>query len=206
MRKVLGNMFMLLGGALMFGAALLFVTNQQEAKTAEEASAVLLTQLVEQVAPIEGASVPMQYQNVPVEMLDPSAFEMTEVIINGHAYIGYLSIPSLKLELPIMSDWSYKKLRIAPCRYHGSVLGQDLVLMGHNYSRHFGKIARLKEGASVIFTDMDGVVTQYKVVAHDVLRPKDVKEMTAGRFDLTLFTCSYGGRSRVTVYCDRIES
>ena len=37
------------------------------------------------------------------------------------------------------------------------------------------------------------------------LRPTAVEEMTSGTFDLTLFTCTYGGRSRITVYCDRLR-
>ena len=128
---------------------------------------------------------------------------MTEVEINGYAYIGYLSIPTLELELPIMADWDYPRLQIAPCRYTGSVRGEDLVLMAHNYASHFGTISQLKPGDSVIFTDMDGIVTMYEVVAQDILDPYAVEEMTAGDFDLTLFTCTYGGKSRVTVYCNR---
>lgn len=205
MRKVLGDLLMVLGAVLMVGALCLFLTNRQEADAAAEASAALMAQLVEQLEPQEEATVSMEYPNVPVEMLDPSAFEMTEIVINGHAYIGYLSIPSLGLELPIMSGWDYQKLQIAPCRYYGSVLGRDLVLMAHNYTNHFGRIASLQEGDSVIFTDVDGVVTRYEVVAQDILRPEDVEEMTAGAFDLTLFTCTYGGSSRVTVYCDRTD-
>ena len=53
---------------------------------------------------------------------------------------------------------------------------------------------------------MDGVVTNYEVVGLDVLVPTAVEEMTAGDFDLTLFTCTYGGQSRVAVYCDRAGS
>lgn len=205
MRKALGNVFMVLGVVLMVCALGLFLNNRQEATDAAEASATLMVQLVEQLEPQEEATVPMEYQNVPVEMLDPSAFEMAETVINGHAYIGYLSIPALGLDLPIMSGWDYQKLRIAPCRYYGSVLGQDLVLMAHNYANHFGKISTLQEGDAVIFTDVEGVVTQYEVVAQDILRPEAVEEMTAGAFDLTLFTCTYGGSSRVTVYCDRVD-
>ena len=55
------------------------------------------------------------------------------------------------------------------------------------------------------FTDADGNVHCYAVAAVDVLDPTAVEEMTAGEFDLTLFTCTYGGKSRVTVFCDRIE-
>ena len=54
----------------------------------------------------------------------------------------------------------------------------------------------------MIFTDMDGIKTRYQVVAQDILAPTAVEEMTSGEFDLTLFTCTYGGKSRVTVYCD----
>ena len=38
---------------------------------------------------------------------------MPEMEINGYRYIGFLSIPDLKLELPIMSTWNYRKLKIA---------------------------------------------------------------------------------------------
>jgi sortase A len=41
------------------------------------------------------------------------------------------------------------------------------------------------------------------LVAQDILDPYAVEEMTAGNYDLALFTCTYGGKSRVTVYCDR---
>jgi sortase A len=49
---------------------------------------------------------------------------------------------------------------------------------------------------------MDGKTTVYTVVGTDVLDPSAVEVMTAGEYDLTLFTCTYGGASRVTVYCD----
>ncbi len=198
---------MLLGAALIFGALSLFLFNQHEAVEAEMERVNLLPQLMEVIEEKEGiATDPSTYQQpvgTPLEYLDPSAFKMTEVEINGHAYIGYLSIPKLELELPVMADWSYSKLRISPCRYTGSVRGEDLVIIAHNYASHFGGLSKLAEGDSVIFTDMDGVVTAYQVVVQDVLDPYAVEEITSGEFDLTLFTCTYGGKSRVTVYCDR---
>jgi sortase A len=76
-------------------------------------------------------------------------------------------------------------------------------LLHHNYSRHFGKISKLNEGDTISFTDVDGVVTHYQVAAMDILEPTAVEVMTSGEFDLTLFTCTYGGGSRVTVYCNK---
>lgn len=205
MRNKFGDFCMFIGAALVIGALALFLYNQQEAQQAEASSVDVVTQLVEELEKVENPTVPMEYVGVPVEYLDPSAFIMTEVTINGHAYIGYLSMPALELEVPIMSGWNSAKLQIAPCRYYGSLLGRDLVLMAHNYPMHFGRIKELQIGDSVIFTDMDGIVTEYEVVGQDVLEPTAVEEMISGDYDLTLFTCTYGGASRITVYCDMVE-
>ena len=200
---------MFFGAALIFGALSLFLYNQREDTEAERISVELMPQLMgaieeKEVSPTEPATYE-QPVGTPLEYLDPSAFIMTEVEIDGYAYIGYLSIPRLELELPIMADWDYPRLQIAPCRYTGSVRGEDLVLMAHNYAAHFGNISQLSQGDSVIFTDMDGIVTVYEVVAQDILDAYAVEEMIAGDFDLSLFTCTYGGKSRVTVYCDRVS-
>jgi sortase A len=207
MRKITGIVCLLLGTVLIFGALALFLHNRREEAAAESQSASLMPLLIEVIEEKEESSTePPTYQQpvgTPVEYLDPAAFEMTEVKINGYPYIGYLSIPALELELPVMAGWTYSRLKVAPCRYHGSVRGEDLVIMAHNFARHFGKISELAVGDQVIFTDMDGIVTVYEVVGQDVLGPYAVEEMTAGDYDLTLFTCTYGGQSRVTVYCDR---
>lgn len=197
---------MLLGAALVLGALSLFLYNQHEAAEAEQAAQILLPQLVEKIQESDGETqAPEPAAETPVEYLTPSDLEMTEVVINGYAYIGYLSIPGLGLELPVMSGWDYTRLQIAPCRYTGSLRGEDLVIMAHNYANHFGRLASLSEGDSVIFTDMDGTATAFEVVGMDILAPTAVEEMISGDFDLTLFTCTYGGRNRVTVYCDQVK-
>lgn len=135
----------------------------------------------------------------------PPAEEMEEVVVEDYGYIGYISIPKLGIQLPVMGDWDYKRLKKAPCRYTGSVEADNLVIMAHNYRYHFGPIRRLKVGNTVRFTDVYGVTTVYEVVAMDVLQPTAVSKVTSGEYDLTLFTCTYGGNTRVTVYCDRAK-
>lgn len=141
---------------------------------------------------------------VTTEPIVPEVIEMDELVVDGYAYIGYLSIPDLGLELPVMADWDYPRLKIAPCRYTGTVQGGDLVIMAHNYTKHFGKLSKLKPGNTVLFTDVNGVTTVYEVVTQDVLQPTAVDRVTSAEYDLVLFTCTYGGRTRVTVYCDRV--
>lgn len=199
---------MFLGAALFLGALSLFLHNQREDAQAEKSSDILLPQLHEiieenQNSP-EASSPYDQPISTPVEFLDPKAFEMKEVVIDGYAYIGYITFPKLELELPIMADWDYNMLNIAPCRYTGSVRGEDLILMAHNYNSHFGGLNRLVEGDTVLFTDMDGVVTTYEVVARDVLYYGEYDQLTDHEYDLTLFTCTYGGKGRVTVFCGRV--
>lgn len=196
---------MLLGTALLCGALSLFLLNSQEAAEAEKSAMEVLPQLQEQI-PETPQSEDVNMQLIPPELVTPEQAEMTEVIIDGLAYIGYLTIPSQELNLPILSNWSYEILQKSPCRYAGSTKTDNMVLMAHNYDKHFGRLSKLAVGDSVYFTDMDGILTLYEVVGRDVLAPSAVEEMTSGDFDLTLFTCTYGGQSRVTVYCDRIQS
>lgn len=59
----------------------------------------------------------------------------------------------------------------------------------------------LNIGDSVNFTDMDGNVHSYRVAALETLAPEDVDGMLSGDWNLTLFTCTLGGKSRVTVRC-----
>lgn len=209
MKRKLGITSMVLGVALVLGALFLSQANQKEDFTAKENATIVMPQLVEQIQHNntlpESETTPIVLLQKPVQLLTEEEKKMAEVEINGHLYIGYLSIPSLELELPIMSDWSYPKLKIAPCRYAGTLLGEDLVLMAHNYNSHFGRFTDLELDDTVIFTDVDGIVTHYQVVGQDILPPDSVEEMTAGAFDLTLFTCTYGGKSRVTIYCNKVD-
>lgn len=202
MKMKAGKICMVLGAALMLSALLLHGYNRAEDKRAGQEVVAVMPQLVEQI-PEQPKEEHLVEQLIPVELRKPEDLKMTEVVIDGKAYIGYLSIPVLELDLPILADWNYDLLQKAPCRYTGSTKSDDLVLMAHNYDRHFGRLFNLNTGDSLYFTDMDGIITAYTVVGRDVLAPTAVEEMTAGDFDLTLFTCTYGGKSRVTVYCDR---
>ncbi len=196
MKGKFGIICMFLGTALVLAALSLFVWNRWDDRRAGEAAAEILDQLEEEIGSKSGESEGGQ---------DPYTTQMTEVEIDGYTYIGYISIPSLGIELPVMSDWSYEQLQIAPCRYYGSTKTGDLVIAAHNYTRHFGPISRLSPGDAVYFTDMDGETTAYQVVEVDTLNPTAVEEMTSSGYALTLFTCTYGGQSRVTVRCDAVD-
>lgn len=206
MKNKIGIACMVLGTVLVMAALGLLLWNRQEDRQAGEAAEKILPQIMEQIqAPATTPSGSAEPTDPAPSYPDPYDPTMTEVEIDGYAYIGYLSIPGAGLELPVMAQWDYARLKIAPCRYVGSTKTDDLVIAAHNYSRHFGILSKLEAGERVYFTDMDGVVSTYEVLAVEVLNPTAIEEMTAGEYDLTLFTCTYGGKSRVTVRCDRVE-
>ncbi len=139
--------------------------------------------------------------SVPDYVLSPDA-EMPVQKIRGRNYIGILQIPAHGLELPILAEWSYPGLRVAPCRYSGSAYKDNMVIAAHNYYAHFGKLKHFSIGETVVFTDMDGNTFVYEIVERETLKPADVEEMKSGDWDLTLFTCTGGGAYRLTVRCE----
>ena len=189
---------MVLGALMLTGALGLLLYNENEQQQAAAASAEAIPKVVEAIQERAQTQSETQSAYIPEEQRTMSVVE-----IDGYGYIGFLGLPSIGLELPVMADWSYPQLQIAPCRYTGSTYTDDLVLMAHNYEKHFGKLSKLACGDTVTFTDMDANTVTYKVVAKDVLDATAVQELTAGNYDLTLFTCTYGGENRITVHCDR---
>lgn len=192
-----GIVFMITGIALVASALLLLLYNRIEDINAGQASAAVLPHLQR--------AITYQHPNDTEYMksFDAGDYEMTVTEIDGYGYIGYLTIPVLEMELPIMSEWDDERLKIAPCRHFGSAKSDDLVIAGHNYIRHFGPLSLLQEGDLVLFTDMDGVVNTYKVEALEVLMPNDVEAVKNGGYDLTLYTCVYTGQTRLVIFCER---
>ena len=206
----IGIALIILGAMLMISAAGIILYNNHIQNDAERSVENIIPQLAEKInnniettERLSSASYVGQSSPAPVGVREENETVMETVEVEEYEYIGMLSIPSLSLELPVMADWNKEKLNLSPCRYSGTVEGDDLVVMAHNYRRHFGAISRLNENDVIRFTDVYGNVTDYRVVVTDCLSAVAVDDMVAGEFDLTLFTCNYDGNSRITVRCDK---
>lgn len=130
--------------------------------------------------------------------------DMPEKEYLGYAMIGCLRIGSVGLELPVLSQWSYELLDVAPCRYSGSIAGGDLILLGHNYQSHFAPQMEVCEGDSVEFEDVNGVCCRYTVAAVEILRGWEGEKLPSG-YPLSIFTCTPGGQSRLVLRCEAAE-
>lgn len=200
-RKRLAKILVITGTVCVLAALSLFIYNQIVSANAGKFAEEVVAELQRSVIPDADES-----QRAPSPERDGSgsAAEPDTLTVRDYDFIGYLSIPALQLELPVMAEWSYERLNASPCRYSGSPATDDFVVAAHNYSSHFGFISSLKVGDTVGFIDVHGRRINYRVTLIDTLSPTNVKDMTAGEYDLTLFTCTYTGLARVTVRCERI--
>lgn len=211
MSKKCGVVLVLLGAVMLLSALALFIYNRGEdaaaGKMAQDVLSDIKSAISQNVATKNTSAndIDLSENNIGVSSQYDSEDlkEMTVVNVDGNDYVGYLSVSSLDLELPVMSEWNDEKLKIAPCRQFGSTLTNDFVIAAHNYSNHFGRLKDVELGAEVLFTDMDGNVIVYTVVESVVLQPTDVQSVKDSGYDLVLYTCNYSGAARVTLFCNR---
>ena len=206
---------MAVGAALILSALVLLLHNRYaDARAGREAETLLAgveAAISSQAAAEQEKTRPSGQETRPTgeengteptaaEALDP---EMPVAMLEGYGYVGYVEIPALGLKLPVMSDWDYTRLEIAPCRQFGSSRTDDLVIAAHNFESHFGRLNEMSVGNTVTFTDMAGIVNTYRAEIIETLSPKDVEAVQNSGYDLVLYTCTRDGQARVAVFCNR---
>ncbi len=205
-----------LGTMLLLAALFLVVynvhTDRESGAVSGEILQVLKQEISEHTSPTEETIyIPPQedlYDEYETQdTTDPTEATDPVMEVDGRQYAGVLSIPSLHVELPVLYEWSYPNLRLAPCRYYGAAAAGNLVIAAHNYRSHFGNIESLNTGELILFTDVSGRVYTYEVIHTEMINGSDAPAMREGaeEWDLTLFTCTLSGRSRVTVRAVQTE-
>ena len=193
----------MVSGLLLIAAALcLFVYNKREAESAAQTAEQALQEISDVPHVLEQPQESEIHSIIPDYISDPT-MEMPTVEVDGNFYIGILEIHALELSLPVISEWNDTRLKQAPCRYKGSVYLDNLIIAGHNYKKHFGCLKNLQIGDTITFTDMDEHCFSYTVTALEELDGTAIEAMESGDWDLTLFTCTIGGKKRVTVRCKK---
>ncbi len=187
--------FVLLGLLLITVALCLTGYNLYTDYTAGKTAANVLDEL---------NSRPFDTNEIPDYISNPY-MDMPVVNVDGVNYIGRIDVPSLDISLPVIGEWSYPLLKQAPCLYEGSAYLKNMIIMGHNYRTHFSPLKKIKVGDVISFTDNNDNVFNYTVESIEILNNIDVKEMSEGEWDLTLFTCEASGKMRFTVRCNSIE-
>ena len=210
MKRSGGFILILVGIVLVLSGLGLAAYNFWDQDRAGEEAQAVLEELVDYIPETKPMVLPevmddlpdLQEIEYPNFVLNPK-MDMPIQEINGIEYVGYVEIPALGLKLPVISNWSEFGASIAPCRYVGTAYMDNMVICGHNFSTHFGRLNTLNPGDLIYFRDMDGNRFVYRAVEFEVLKPTDVEAMCVGEWDLTLFTCTLGGQTRFTVRCEK---
>lgn len=194
----LGKVFITLGVILIVISISMLVYNKYEDIKAGKNSQDVLDIIENTIKENEQIDNTLELVNNDI------AKEMETTKIKGYDYIGTIIIPKLNLQLPIMSEYDYNRLKISPCRYYGSIYTNDLIICGHSYKTHFKYLNKLKQEDLIIFTDVNNNNYIYEVLEIEVLESTDVDKMINNDYDLTLYTCTNGGIDRLAIRCNRV--
>lgn len=138
---------------------------------------------------------------------------------SGYKYvtIATVNIPKLNLQYPVLDGESDSAeetealLKISPTKFWGPDPNEvgNFCIVGHNYrnTKFFSKVPTLESGDIITLTDLSGRTIQYKVYNKYEVAPTDVScttQLTNGRKEVTLITCTDDSKHRVVVKARQI--
>ncbi|MCI8384430.1 MAG: sortase [Clostridia bacterium] len=139
---------------------------------------------------------------------------------SGYYYktVATINIPKINVTYPIIdgptdsAEETEDLLKISPTRFWGPEPNEvgNFCIVGHNYrnSRFFSKVPNLIEGDTIEITDLSGKMIPYKVYTKYQVDPTDVScttQLTNGRKEITLITCTDDSKYRVVVKAREVK-
>lgn len=155
------------------------------------------------------ATVANEIENVPIVETEDEYVDTT----NNEEYKSeaILKISSLGLEYPVLSQTSEELLKISLNKYWGPGPNEigNYCIVGHNYKngKMFGNLSKMEIGDTATLQAVGGKSVIYEVYDKYVVEPEDVSctsQLTGGRKELTLITCTNYGTQRLVLKCREI--
>ena len=152
--------------------------------------------------------------DIDPENIDTPAFS-TEIqtTASGTKYstIAIVNIPKINVNYPVLSQASDELLKIAPNKFWGPNPNEvgNFCIVAHNYrsTKFFSKVPTLENGDIVELTDLSGRTLKYSVYDKYNVDPEDVactSQLTNGKKEVTLITCTNDSKQRVIVKCTEV--
>lgn len=120
--------------------------------------------------------------------------------------IATINIPKINVTYPILSETTDNLLKIAPCKFWGPNPNEvgNFCIVGHNYrnTKFFSKVPTLENGDVIELTDFNGRTITYSVYDKSTVEPTDrscTSQLTNGKIEITLITCTNDSAARVVV-------
>ena len=139
---------------------------------------------------------------------------------SGHRYkiIATVQIPKINIQYTVVQGETGSLaetealLKSSPVKYHGYDPNEvgNFCIVGHNYrnSKFFSKVPNLVVGDIVKLTDLTGRTIDYEVYDKHTVDPNDTRDttqLTGGRKEVTLITCTNDSKLRVIVRCKEVK-
>lgn len=126
--------------------------------------------------------------------------------------IGRIYIPKIGVDYPILSETTTELLKISPCKFWGADPNKvgNFCIVGHNYrnSLFFSKVPTLEYGDIIEITDLSGKTVKYSVYDKYQVDPSDTSctsQLTNGRTEITLITCTDDSKQRVIIKATAVK-
>lgn len=148
--------------------------------------------------------------------------EQAEVNVSSSGYkykiIAKVEIPKIKLTYSVLqgetgsTEETEELLKISPLKFHGCEPNEvgNFCIVGHNYknTKFFSKVPTLLVGDKVDLTDLTNRKITYEVYDMHTVEPTDTSDttqLTGGKKELTLITCTNDSKLRVIVRCREVK-
>lgn len=142
--------------------------------------------------------LPQRKQGIPGTQF---VSQMPALALDGADYVAMLEIPAFGVTVPVTDKWDSRNLYSAPCRFAGSAYDNTLVIGGTDSSQQFAFCDKIDNGASVILTDMTGVMFSYTVSRVDRAKHAETQWLMEADCDLTLFCKDVYSMEYIAVRC-----
>ena len=142
-----------------------------------------------------------------------STVEYTSQSGINYSVESIIRLPRLGINYPVISETTEELLKISINKYWGPAPNQvgNYCVVGHNYKskKMFGRLSEAVSGDIVELEDRNGNVVQYSAYDKYIVEPTDTScttQLTNGRKEVTLITCTNYGKQRLVVKAREIKN
>ena len=181
---------------------------EEDTTTAPPEEALVVLMMPEQIVE-ENVS-----QNEALEEEDRNTITTGKVAdTKGEEYsvVGVVNIPKINCKYPIIAETTDQLMKISVCKFWGANPNEvgNLCIIGHNYknSKFFSKVPTMVVGDIVEITDLSGNTVKYQAYDIYTVDPTDTRctsQLTQGKREVTLITCTNDTKQRVIVKCTEV--
>ena len=122
----------------------------------------------------------------------------------GFSVIAKLEIPKINLETYVLENYSVQALTVSVTKFYGGEPNEigNFCISGHNYvvKNMFHNLKKLDVNDEIFLTDLKNRTYKYKIYKKETVLPKETEclsQITNGRIELTLITCTADSSKRI---------